>query len=214
MEHDDDPHQVASDMVRECLHFHCGNGCRGDYDNIDFLNDSMVKSVAESLCAYRDFCVAHLPLEEHLGKNRRRVSFKCRLVATLGTTGAKCPQFHIDHVPVRWIQTFVGPGVEIVVGNNGVRWDAFCRDDDTDEENENDAILWTPKERNKQLVDMNVANVYCAPPGEAVLILGNEWNQCVTQSSSKLIMQPVVHKSPEISQLQPRVLLTQDIIIE
>ncbi|KAL3923635.1 MAG: hypothetical protein SGILL_001546 [Bacillariaceae sp.] len=143
--------------------------------------------------------------------------FKCRLVATTGTSGAKCPQFHIDHVPVRWIQSFVGPGVELVVGNKGVRWGAFSHmDDDDGDEDEDEDVFWTPQQRNEQLVDGKAANIYSAQPGEAVLMLGSEWNQISAQASSATssAVDPVVHKSPELPESQSRVLLTQDIVID
>lgn len=51
---------------------------------------------------------------------------KCRLVATRGHSGAKCPQFHIDNVPCRWIQTMVGPGVELVNTSTSTSTSTTC----------------------------------------------------------------------------------------
>lgn len=193
---DDDPRRVAGDLVTQCIDKNFGDG---DGDTISALKDSIV----ESLLVFSDFCQGHLPT-----KKLRDVRFKCRLVATVGPSGAKCPQFHVDNVPVRWVQAFEGPGVEIVVGPKGVRWDAFQNDETDDEGNE--VISWTPQQRNEQLVDMTEANIYRAQPGEAVLLIGSEWNQVMEKSVSLPL---AVHKSPEVSRSQPRVLLTQDIML-
>jgi hypothetical protein len=221
---EDDPKQVASEIVRDCLQF--------DGQDLHLSNEAMERllstSLAESLQAYKEFCREHLL---RLLPNHSTVRFKCRLVATLGPSGAKCPQYHIDHVPVRWIQTFFGPGVELVVGNEGVQWDVLLKREHDLDNNDSDAaqklgisadmeevISWTPVERNLQLVDDSVATVYRANVGEAVVMLGNQWNEFRDALESKdgtitAKVEPVVHKSPEISTTQGRVLLTQDVIV-
>jgi Protein of unknown function (DUF1826) len=221
---EDDPQLVASEVMRDCLHFEG----RHQHSSNDTMERYLSTSLAESLQAYREFCCTHL-LSFLL--NHRRIRFKCRLVATLGPSGAKCPQYHVDHVPVRWIQTFVGPGVELVMGNKGVRWDVLLERDHELSHNNNyavdkpdnsttieEVVSWTPRERNLQLVDSTVANVFCAKEGESVLMLGNQWNELrdVLESQEGIKtakVEPVVHKSPEISTFQPRVLLTQDVIL-
>jgi Protein of unknown function (DUF1826) len=212
----DNPQEVAADLIRDCWRLH--NGCDNEDDDCasshSFMDDLLVPPLAESLDAYLEFCKTHL-----LDNSKREgVRLKCRLVATTGPSGAKCPQYHIDQVPVRWIQTFVGPGVELVVGNKGVKWDAFARKIQGDEADEQlDVVSWTPDERNLQLVDADAANLFRAQAGEAVLMLGNEWNeriQTASPNSSVARVQPVVHKSPKVSATQPRVLLTQDILFD
>jgi hypothetical protein len=221
---EDDPQQVASEMMRESLHFD-GQGWHSFNETMEGL---LSTSLAESLKAYKEFCRTHLL---SFLPNHSDVRFKCRLVATSGPSGAKCPQYHIDHVPVRWIQTFFGPGVELIMGNEGVRWDALLNldheldnsSDDAAEKfgdtaNIEQAISWTTVERNLQLVDANVATVYQAKEGEAVIMLGNQWNDVrdaleAREGTKTSKVKPVVHKSPELSTIQSRVLLTQDIIV-
>ncbi|KAG7368192.1 DUF1826 domain containing protein [Nitzschia inconspicua] len=219
---DDDPLHVAADMVRDCLHFQCNGDCATPSTDDAAEEQILLSSLSESFTAYRDFCKTYL-IPFIPKRDNKNIRFKCRLVATIGTSGAKCPQYHIDQVPVRWIQTFVGPGVELVVGNKGVQWDAFQTangeddDDDDDAPIEMEKVSWTPEERNRQLVDPNLANVYQVQEGKAVLMLGNEWNNYVSSvhSSKGAQVQPVLHKSPIISSTtQPRVLLTQDILLD
>ncbi len=51
--------------------------------------------------------------------------FKARIVSTRGSSGTKCPRYHVDHVPMRWVQALVGPGCDYVVGSDGISWEAI-----------------------------------------------------------------------------------------
>jgi len=220
---DDDPQNIAKDIIQECFDSIDADASTNNH-SLGAVDD-LASSLSEALTAYREFCLQHLLISpdknccddenDNIVENRRRkLKLKCRLVASRGPSGAKCPQYHIDHVPVRWIQTFVGPGVELIDGKNGVRWEAF-RDSEREQDEVNpdsDAISWTPQERNKMLVDSKQANTYHAMQGEGILMLGEQWNEYATRQSPFLT--PTVHKSPEVSNLQPRVLLTQDVVFD
>lgn len=218
----DDPRRVAADVMEECFHFRCDAGDCNSHLVEEEQESLMISCLAESLEAYRHFCRTYL--WDAIPNPESSVRFKCRLTATTGPSGAKCPQYHMDQVLVRWIQTFVGPGVEFVVGNVGVRCDAFANADDDDDlsntsEEDDRSVSWTPEERNQQLVDSNSAEIFCAQEGEAVLMLGNEWNvlrECKSKGAmdESSRVQPVVHKSPSVSSTQQRVLLTQDILFD
>jgi hypothetical protein len=216
---EENPQCVAQEVVRESLAYVNDDDANVHHDKEVIA--SLAPSLTESLISYRDFCTTHLLRRRYDGQQLKNIKFKCRLVASVGPSGAKCPQFHIDHVTVRWIQTFVGPGVVLVDGEAGIRWDAFLGESDGgDDDDEDDAISWNVKDRNQRLVNSDEAVLYCAKQGEAVLMLGNQWNDTSlskpaqdNDGSSPVIM-PVVHKSPEVSKSQPRVLLTQDIILD
>jgi hypothetical protein len=242
---EEDPCDVARKIVQECLRSQKIDSKQDDDKFISSVEDSL----AESLRTYRDFCQTHLiQQEEHridtkgcdrncdCGDNdnnidlletpsknnpNNRTLMKCRLVASRGNSGGKCPQFHIDHVPCRWIQTFLGPGTDIVLvddrdSDGGViNWEAFSNSrtgEDNDEDDEDDIVSWNVKDRNKLLVDSTRANVYHSKEGEALLLAGSRWNDYAAVSSS--ITKPVVHKSPVCSDDQCRVLFTQDITFE
>jgi Protein of unknown function (DUF1826) len=118
--------------------------------------------------------------------------FKARIVATRGSRGQKCPRWHVDHVPLRWIQSFVGPGCDYVLGSAGINWDAI---NDLDDLEENDA--------NSKLVDTDIACIVHAPPLQGVVLWGSENNNGLS---------PAVHKSPSLGVLEGRVLLTLDVL--
>lgn len=227
----EDPYGVAESIVRRCA-------------PTSLVSEGTIEALATNLCeslrSYRDFCNVHILANrqhhdhqhphnddnhEHvLGHKHNNVRLKYRMMITRGGDGIKCPLFHYDHVPVRWIQTFVGPGVELVMDGVGVRWNAFYSFDRDDDEEDKLTI----EERNTLRVDANVANVYCAPSGEAVLMIGNEFDGSIEGSTSQKQqhhqqppaasslstssrVRPVVHKSPKVPAGQVRVRFTQDI---
>lgn len=168
------------------------------------INSAMVETVTESLETLRDFCA-----EKLLSKDGHGMKFKVRLVATRGPSGTKCPQWHIDHLPVRWIQSLVGPGCEMIVGNTkeGINWSLVNGFD----ENVEDTVQMSVQERNRALVKESVAECYTAKEMEAIILVGNRWGAFSKEESH---IPPVVHRSPTLLLGQARVLLTQDIILE
>lgn len=120
--------------------------------------------------------------------------YKARIVATRGPSGTKCPRYHVDHVPMRWIQSLVGPGCDYVDGIDGIRWDLI-----------NGLEQVKSEEANLELVDESSANVKQAKEGQGVVLWGAE------NEDGKF---PAVHKSPTLGPFQGRVLLTIDIVRE
>jgi len=234
---DEDPRDVARRIIQECFLNRISNDDKKKINDEEKFAASLEDSLVESLRGYRDFCQTHVVRERWVNSNcdnndcDRCTSthplyqkFKCRLVATRGDSGAKCPQYHIDNVPCRWIQSMAGPGVELVNisnvdgGDGGViRWDAFSNSPSRsgDEEDEDgDIVSWSVKDRNQVLVDSSRANIYHSKQGEAILIPGRNWDEYAMASISGST-KPVVHKSPEtLRSDQCRVLFTQDILFE
>lgn len=238
---EDDPHHVARSIIHQCLRCSHQNERREGLHGEKDLTASLIDSLVESLHAYRDFCRSHILQRQSIdlkaetfddcscctSKNPQEIKLKCRLVATRGNPGAKCPLYHIDDVPCRWIQAMVGPGVELVDTTNVneynrgvIRWDAFnyprtrIDDAETIDEDNNDTISWSVEDRNRMLVDVSLAHIYHTNEGEAILIPGSTWDK-YSMSRSTTSTKPVVHKSPEgLHSNQCRVLFTQDIIFE
>ena len=136
-------------------------------------------NLSHAMQAYVSFC------HEHLNDENSR--FKARIYSARGSAAAaKCPNWHIDHVPVRWIQSFVGPGCQYVVPSG--------------------------PEQEQELVQAN-KNKNAAPPqavqveeGQGVLVLGKTWPGPET---------PVWHRSPQgLQPWQGRVLFTMDVVQE
>ena len=127
----------------------------------------------------------------------RGKSFKARIVATRGSRGQKCPRWHVDHVPLRWIQSFFGPGCDYILGTEGINWDAI-----NDLE---DVVVVSDEDLNSKLVNTDKACIVHAPPLEGVVLWGLENTNGVS---------PAVHKSPSLGILEGRVLLTLDVLPE
>ena len=182
----DSPEHVAEEMILQC-----NPNMPPEKANI------LSQSLAESLESFRDFCQGRI-----FGYN----AFKARIVATRGPSGSKCPQWHVDHVPIRWIQSWAGPGCDFVTSSGGVNWSVVNGLDD-------DETFPSVEDRNRALVDSKAANIFHAKEREAVLLVGNLWNEFSKEKGSSL--HPIVHKSPSsLPRWQGRVLLTQDIITD
>jgi len=238
---DEDPQRVAKRIVQECLCRSFPSDDKKMTHGKNNLTTSLEETLVESLHAYRDFCQTHMLRQRLIDFKTKTINdcdcctsvlpqnqkLKCRLVATRGYAGAKCPQYHIDNVPCRWIQSMVGPGVELVNTSNVddydgrvIRWDAFSNspggggDEEIIDDEDDDVVSWSVEDRNQMLVDASRADVYHSKQGEAILIPGSTWDEhslsCLPTSTK-----PVVHKSPEgLRSDQCRVLFTQDIIFE
>lgn len=118
--------------------------------------------------------------------------FKARVVATRGPSGTKCPRWHVDHVPMRWIQALVGPGCDYVVGSDGIQWEAVNGMDEIESD-----------EANLELVNEEIADIRQAIEGQGVVLWGSE------NDDGRF---PAVHKSPTLGPFQGRVLLTLDVV--
>lgn len=238
---DEDPHNVARRIVQEFLRRSIQSDDKKRMSVEKYLTTSLEDTLVESLRAYRDFCQTHMLQGQSIDVKAESMNdcnccssirpqnqkLKCRLVATRGYSGAKCPQYHIDNVPCRWIQSMVGPGVELVNTSNiddydggVIRWNAFSHPPAQRGENEmiddedDDIVSWSVDDRNQMLVDASRADIYHSKQGEAILIPGSTWDEyslsCLPTSTK-----PVVHKSPEgLHSDQCRVLFTQDILFE
>lgn len=177
-------------------------------------NPKVAATIGQSLQQFRDFCTRKL-LPVNTQNQGHGLTFKARIVATRGSSGTKCPQWHVDHVAVRWIQSFVGPGCEMVVGNiqQGVKWDLIngLNESDNNDNDNDDVVAMSVHDRNQVLVNDRVVEIYQAKEMEAALLIGNRWADYAKDST---LLPPVVHKSPTIPWGCERVLLTQDVLFD
>ncbi len=97
----------------------------------------------------------------------------------------------------------------MVVGNakHGIEWNLV----NGLNEKAADTVEMSVQERNDALVKVDVADIYSAKEMEAILLVGNRWNDYANKAES---IPPVVHKSPTLPWGCERVLLTQDIIFD
>jgi hypothetical protein len=120
------------------------------------------------------------------------LTFEAKLRFSRGKSGAKCPRWHFDNVPVRWIQALVGPGCDFVLGEAGVM-------------NRDKKDWFKPRKKNGKCdrVDETVANIRRCTNGEATVLKGLKGSDT---------MKPAIHKSPIMNLMEGRVLLVIDII--
>jgi hypothetical protein len=217
----DDVHAVARELLSQCKCKRKGKHSAttgnnkhddDDKDDDDEADRIVLLSLAESLEEFRDFCMKHL--------TTNIVEFKARIIATRGSSGIKCPQWHVDHVPVRWIQSWKGPGCDFIMSEEGINWNAFHgldnnnnSNNDVEEADENDDFL-TVEDRNRARVDQKVAKIYSAKEKEGILLVGTRWNEFSKDDDNSQTLHPVVHKSPSIPYWQGRVRLTQDVVLD
>lgn len=149
----------------------------------------LVDALGSYLKEFSDFC------QENLVGCKE---FTVKIVASCGSSGTHCPKWHMDYVPVRWIQSLVGPGCDFLTSYEGVHWNQV----------------------NNRLVDdidKDIATVYSVSEQEAVLLVGHRWSEFHRTRKKKEEMQsfnPVIHRSPSnIPLLQHRLLLTQDVAV-
>jgi len=152
------------------------------------VDDEMIEYLMQCMEKFQSFC------HEHLQVSTSSVvqGFRARIVATRGRRGTKCSKFHVDHVPVRWIQSLVGPGCD------------YIEEDQTDESDE-------ASSKHDFMPGQNHLKACRAREQEVALLVGNRWNEFCRQDSP--LLPPVLHKSPDIPFWQGRVLLTIDVIV-
>jgi hypothetical protein len=167
-----------------------------------------------------------LSLRSNNSKRTNTIQYKARLVASRGNSGSKCSRFHVDHVPIRLICALEGPGVvyiddcfrstakEVKTAQRNRRhhWreeGLVNASDETDTEIFNNKIL--------QLLREESIPVRHAKTGDAIIMMGKKWEkkyqiQHNVQTNESNGVGAVVHRSPNLSHFQGRVLLTVDVI--
>jgi Protein of unknown function (DUF1826) len=162
---------------------------------------TMRSELIDSMNLFTQFCLHHLQKREQGQQETHNkhpqsslpssVTLSLRIVSSRGTAaGTKCPLWHVDHVPVRWIQALVGPGCEYVADSlHDVQWENWrsfstpIRDNEHlhDDEEESDAsecdALLSVNKRNEQLVRKGATIERCNVRGnryDAVLLPGLE----------------------------------------
>uniref|UniRef100_A0A6U2Z150 Uncharacterized protein n=1 Tax=Entomoneis paludosa TaxID=265537 RepID=A0A6U2Z150_9STRA len=137
-----------------------------------------------------------------------------------GESATRCPAWHVDYVPVRWIQTLVGPGCwylnpptddnpQLKLIANGMKANqahgffGTCNEDD-------DTNMPLPEDWKERLVAESGVTPQQAATGQAVLLVGKAWPQ-VRRGAP---LPPVLHRSPhDVPSDQARVLLTLDVVL-
>jgi Protein of unknown function (DUF1826) len=162
----------------------------------------LVDHLTRCMEQFQSFCLKHLLFDT----DDSIAGFRARIVAARGSLAPKCPRWHVDHVPVRWIQSLVGPG-------------CVCLEQDPVTSVHNQSS-WSTNDWQKYLDDMN-DNVSPASRGhfqarqvaeqEVALLVGNRFNEFAL--NPRPYVPPAIHKSPTLRPWQGRVLLKMDVIV-
>lgn len=138
-----------------------------------------------------------------------------RIVSSRGPVSTKCPRWHLDHVPFRWIQSLLGPGcLWVDAASSESQGDSsaseivnqFLRESEGNDSFDDSSA----REANQRRINPSSVLIQQASPGEPVLLLGKGWAKSALSSKD---LPPVIHKSPDgIMPWEGRILLTIDII--
>lgn len=155
---------------------------------------------------------------EHCRSNLVNIrSYKLKLSAAHGPSATRCPLWHADSVPIRWIQSYLGPGCvylnEDEFGSNkDNKFDPFLqrvRNSDPDVESKRLGDNWKQK-----LVERSGISISQSPTGEAAMLVGRLWP--FVSNQKRPTMGPtagVLHRSPHnIPRGQDRILLNLDVV--
>jgi hypothetical protein len=162
--------------------------------------DKMQATLVQSLEAFMQFCEEHLDAIE---------GYHARIIASRGSSATKCPAWHQDHVPVRWIQSLYGPGCQWV--DTIENWSTA--DESEDDEGEDSSLHESLTDLNQRRVNHSM-KVRQASPGKAVILIGKGWREFAKGQETR-DLPAVVHKSPPgMRPWQGRVLLTIDVTLK
>ena len=168
-----------------------------------------------NLCSSMRCYVKHC--RKHLTNIR---SYKLKLSAMHGSNATRCPLWHADNVPLRWIQSYTGPGCmymdEEAHKNNNGKVNPFLqrvRESDYDEEARRLGPDWK-----KKLVELSGVPTLGSPTGEPALLVGRMWSTWSIEKEQQDTplqgpMAGVLHRSPHnVPVDQERILLNLDVV--
>jgi len=157
-----------------------------------------LQDIEKSISTFHDLCTSRL---ENVS------GYRIKVTAMRGKSATRCPAWHTDYVPMRWIQTFYGPG---------------CCYVDPDATKNNVIIqrvmdpqggLVKPAAWKERQIAKSGVTVCQAALGEPVVLVGHRWSE--TKKAHLDDLSGVLHRSPlNVPSSQGRVLLTLDVVID
>lgn len=190
---------------------------------------TMIQNIASAMKEFSAYCDNHHQHAKSNNGSHHTLSFTMRMLCTYGgrRAGTKCPIWHIDHVPCRYIQTFYGPTCMFINNHRDNRiiyhriiaqqQELPSSEAKPDDNASNDEFL-SVEERNEILLH-GINDKSCighANVGEGIILLGNAWTQWTMTGGdmdddehTAALPMAAVHKSPHItSPTQGRILFT------
>jgi hypothetical protein len=180
--------------------------------------DAIIQNIASAMKQFTIFCDHHHHHHQSSHENSSTtttsttstsssLSFTMRLVCTYGGSraGTKCPIWHVDHVPCRYIQTFYGPTCRFInhQRENDIIYRRIMTQQQEEEEQEVEEVSSDPiidghrvggtieflsvQERNEILlhgIDDNKSCIGQANVGEGIILIGKLWDSWITTTTS------------------------------
>jgi hypothetical protein len=169
--------------------------------------DAIIQNIASAMKQFTIFCDHHHhhhPSSHEYSSitTSSSLSFTMRLVCTYGGSraGTKCPIWHVDHVPCRYIQTFYGPTCRFInhQRENDIIYRRIMTQQQEEEEQEVEEVSSDPiidghrvggtieflsvQERNEILLH-GIDDKNCigqANVGEGIILIGKLWDSWTT----------------------------------
>lgn len=164
-------------------------------------NDETLRHLQAALAYFQDYV--------SFASGGRARKCKARIVASRGSIGTKCPRWHLDHVPVRLIMSLVGPGCDYIPesisphATNNVYVDRHALN----------GLDMDDSVRANRIIVPDDEGVVHSKVGEAIVLMGREWDTVGDASGDDSgILHAAIHKSPDLSPFEGRVLLTVDLV--
>ena len=166
-----------------------------DHDDHD---DVIAKQRRDLLCSIETFQQVCLTSLDNVA------TYKIKVNALWESHGTKCPAWHTDNVPMRWLQTFVGEGSNYLSPEEAATNDCILQI--FERMGRNATFEWKD-----EMVEKSGLKVLTPKhPGEPIIFVGNRWS--VSKKREMPNLMPVLHRSPNnIPKNQGRVLLTLDV---
>ena len=236
----DDAYIGAKEIVMECLNQsssqnknHCDDNC--DCDDTtrkksynDREKNKEKDEIKDDILIMIEYFTSVFSYYQNIFNNNNNGNIRCkaRIVSSYGTSGCKCPRWHIDHVPLRLVMSLKGPGCVYVPHEREVKMTKTpLRSNKNNSGNEDDLVAAIPTLNRTALngidiYDSKIANEIIMPKKsedvlaltademEAVLLMGRCWEQRQPMQSPAA----VPHRSPDLEADQMRILLTIDAV--
>ena len=197
-----------------------------DYDNDDERNNTDLSNtinkfyptfrllnIESSMKSFVSICQSNL--NDIMG-------YRIKVCIMHGKSATRCPSWHTDYVPIRWIQSMVGPGSD------------FINDDGNNDGDDDDVISYLQRVRNNDkeyevqegndrpdwkdiLVERSHVQIQQVPTGQPLVIVGNAWSEWSKEEDTSPSIgrrrYGILHRSPQnVPKDQGRILLVLDVI--
>ena len=173
---------VARRAVELTKHWFVDDDDKDDDDDGDDEESSVtspmfrILNLVSSMTSFVKYCRSNL---DTAGNHNKIVSYKLKLDVMYGTTATRCPLWHADNVPIRWIQTYTGPGCQYLWEDPTKKPNPFLeRVRMTD--NEREGSLYGPQWK-ETLVQMSSVPISQSPTGAPIMFIGRKWYQHATK---------------------------------